>query len=141
MIKGDMRRLCLVIILSLAIPIVVVAGPKEVLSKVAHVVANHVTLDLYTGASSGIATAGTYECRENNGPEPCTGHYGSARGIEISRAIGTAGAIAWSEYGRRRGYKDWWLPAVAVATFNTSWGIHEGLIAKREKEHAPRPRF
>ena len=116
-----MKRLALFLLL--AAPLVAQAGP---LKKAVHAIANHVTLDLAAGTSSGLATAGTFYCRSHNPDvEGCTGHYGSAAGIEIARGIFTGAMIAWSEYGRKQGFREWFIPDVATTAGNTYWGIRE----------------
>lgn len=113
------------------------AGPKRVLKNIIRVATNHVTLGFAAGGSSAFRTYSTYECRED-GVEPCTAHYGSAKGTEIAATIGTGVAIWLSEYGRKNRFKEWFVPEVAVTAFNFAYGSRE-LRAKHpvERERAP----
>jgi hypothetical protein len=121
------RALAFLLVLCLA-P-VANAGPRQVLGKIARALdKSHITFDLAVGASSGTATIAGYDCRRRNGPEPCTAHYGSIAGSEIARGILTGGLIAWSEYGRKQGFRDWFVPALAVGIGNTYWTVHEERI-------------
>lgn len=111
---------------------------KQVLVKVAHAVANHVTLDIATGASSGFAAGGTFYCRSHNPDvEGCTEHYGSAAGGEIARGVFTGAMIALSEYGRKQGFKEWFVPAVGTLAFNTFWGARQFTTHERPEFHRP----
>lgn len=100
--------------------------------KVLNVLTNHVTLDFIAGGSSAFRTYSTYECREL-GVEPCTAHYGSAKGTEIAASIGTGVAIWLSEYGRKNGFKEWFVPEVVITAFNFAYGARE-LRAKHPVE-------
>lgn len=125
-----MTRLALFLLFVCALP--AQAGP---LKKVAHAIANHVTLDLAAAASSGFATGGTFYCRSHNPDvERCTERYGSAAGGEIARGILTGSLIALSEWGRREKFKEWFVPDVGAAVGNTYWGIRE--IRTHEKPDA-----
>lgn len=132
-----MRKVILVVCVLVMTACSVQAGPKRVLKKILNVASNHVTLSFAAGGSSVFRTYSTYECREL-GVEPCTAHYGSAKGTEIAATIGTGVAIWLSEYGRKQGFKEWFVPEVAITTFNFAYGARE-LRAKHpvERERAP----
>lgn len=97
-----------------------------------NVVTNHVTLDFVAGGSSAFRAYSTYKCRED-GVEVCTAHYGEARTTEIAATIGTGVAIWLSEYGRKNGFKEWFVPEVVVTAFNFAYGARE-LKAKHPVE-------
>lgn len=99
-----------------------------------HALANHISLDLAAGASSGFASAGTFHCRRVNGPELCTERYGSATGGEVARAVFTLGMIGLSEYGRKHKFREWFVPAAGTAAFNTYWGVREWRTHENKTE-------
>jgi hypothetical protein len=106
------------------------ASPKRVL----RAIASHVTLDFAAGASSGLASRASYDCRARNGPAPCTMHYGSLREFAISDAALTGTAIFLSEYGRKAGFKEWFVPALAVTAGNAAFAVKQwrGPHAKKD---------
>ena len=97
------------------------ASPKRVL----RAIANHVTLDFVAGASSGLASRASYDCRARNGPPPCAMHYGSLREFAISDAALTGVAIGLSEYGRKQGSKEWFVPVLAVTGANVGFAVNQ----------------
>jgi hypothetical protein len=112
------------------------AGPRQVLRKTARVLANHVTLDGLALTSSGFSAYGTVHCRGRNGPEPCAEHYGAYKqGIAADAGL-TIGMIFLSEYGRKQGFKEWFLPAAATLAGNTIFGVRE-LHTKSKPEKRP----
>lgn len=105
------------------------AGPKKVFKAVA----NHVTLGIVTGASSGFNWYGGTVCRRNNGVEPCTAHYGDFKATQVANIVFTGGMIALGEWGRRAPkFKEWWLPETLTLAGNTWWGVHEMRIHKKD---------
>lgn len=104
------------------------------LKKIVHVLTNHVTVDFYAGAASGFASGGTFYCRTHNPDvEHCSEKYGAAGQFEVARGVWTLSMIALSEYGRKQKFKEWFVPALAVGTFNIYWGIRE-FRTKEKKE-------
>jgi len=108
------------------------ASPKRVMRAVAehpervtHFLFNHVTLDFAAGASSGLASRASYDCRARNGPAPCAMHYGSLREFAISDAALTGTAILLGEYGRKHGLREWFVPALAVTASNAAFAVKQ----------------
>jgi hypothetical protein len=112
-----MRLLCLLLLTTLPAQ----ASPKRVL----RAIASHVSLDFAAGASSGLASRSGYDCRARNGPAPCAMHYGSLREFAISDAALTGVAIGLSEYGRKRKFREWFVPALAVTGANVGFAINQ----------------
>jgi hypothetical protein len=97
------------------------AGPKRVL----RAVGKHVTLDFAAGVSSVLVSRSAYDCRARNGPPPCAMHYGSLREFAISDAALTGTAILLSEWGRKQGFREWFLPAAAVTAGNSIFAVKQ----------------
>lgn len=124
-----MKRILVALLATIMFAGPVFSGPKRVVKKIENFAANHVTLGVVTGASSGYATGGTFWCRVHNPTvEGCTEHYGSATGFHIADGIFTGGMIAWSEYGRKQRFREWFLPEVGALAFNLFLGTHEFRI-------------
>jgi len=75
-------------------------------------------------------------CRQNNGVEPCTTHYGAFTQTEVVDgviSVGTGAAIYY--LCRRDTHNSKWCdlaPSIVIG-LNVGWGVHEGLINKSEK--------
>lgn len=76
-------------------------------------------------------------CRENNGVEPCTAHYGAFTQTEVVDGIISVGTGAGVYYlCRRDTHNSKWcdlVPSIVIG-LNTGWGIHEALINKPDKK-------
>jgi hypothetical protein len=70
-------------------------------------------------------------CRQNNGVEPCTAHYGSFGATEISDGVISVGAGTAIYYlCRRDTHNSKWcdvIPSLVIGG-NVGWGIHEARI-------------
>jgi hypothetical protein len=87
-----------------------------------------IAFHIAVGVTSVVQFKGGSACRRNNGPEPCTEHYGSINGFAIADGVLTGALIALSESGHKKNLKEWFIPETGIAVFNVWWGIHEARI-------------
>src|SRR5215469_2178622 len=81
-----------------------------------------------TAATIVMPTIAGIHCRNRNGVEPCTGHYGNFWAIEGTR-IGLSAAIFFpmtyalkeDDEGTRHG--KWWAPAAALSAVNITFAV------------------
>ena len=121
--------LALLLLLTLSGP--AQASPKRIL----RAIASHVSLDFAAGTSSGLASRASYDCRARNGPAPCAMHYGSLRELAISNAALTGVAIGLSVWGRKRGLKEWFVPALAVTGANVGFATNQWRKRAKTDSH------
>lgn len=81
-------------------------------------------------ASSIAATIEINHCRKrpNAGIAFCDGGYGEYKAREWVRNVGQAGMVAFSMYGRKQGYPEWFVPALAFAGYNISVAVRQSEL-------------
>ena len=89
------------------------------------------------GASGAAPIIGGNICRDNNGVEPCTQHYGAYHIWSTVTATASATLGPALFYGCRKEYANsrwcWMIPGLVIGG-NVGWGIHEARIDRPEIE-------
>ena len=102
--------------------IVLLCAPlAEARPKLKHVlaVASHVTVTwVMPLGSSALASQRSSVCRSRNDFFYCSGEYASPAATESLRAGLSVTMGALSEYGRRAGFREWYVMAVGDTIFN-----------------------
>lgn len=83
-----------------------------------------------------LATKGGVDCRHRNDVERCSGGYGAFNAREYGARLGFSVTMSGlSMWGHKEEYKEWFVPAVATATYNTFWWRHEESIRTFKRDH------
>lgn len=90
---------------------------------------------VFVMGSSVAATHWSHECREKFGPAPCEGGYGAYSAREGVRGGMSLTMDLMSLYGRKKGYKEWLLPAGAWGVYNVYVAAHQAGIGCPTGEH------
>lgn len=83
--------------------------------------------------TAALATNAGHVCRQRNGVEPCTAHYGEFGGTEGVRMGVSLTFSGLSMFGHKEHYKEWCAPALGMFAFNSYWAYRQRSIHLKDK--------